>query len=182
MITQHDYYNEKGDQEPDPFDESDRSARRDLRREYERAGLFVDCRDGFIDPNEIAEQMKKPENSNPARPDRARSWRNSGCRAELVYEQAADKQYRYKVISRKISRSGRRSRAFVSEKKITGVYLETDLKRYYPNSSLAAQASASSRATTTARRNLRLPTVTKNFLRHSRKRGLLHPRAALRLR
>lgn len=31
-------------------------------------------------------------------------------------------------------------RAFISENKITGVYLETDLKRYYPNSSLAAQA------------------------------------------
>ena len=62
--------------------------------------------------------------------------RNSGRRAQLVHEQAADKQYRYKVISRKISEElADEVRAFISENKITGVYLETDLQRYYPNSS-----------------------------------------------
>lgn len=95
----------------------------------------------FIDPNEIAEQMKKPENSNLLDQIARGLGEILDVEPSFVYEQAADKQYRYKVISRKISEElADEVRAFVSENKITGVYLETDLKRYYPNSSLAAQA------------------------------------------
>ena len=95
----------------------------------------------FIDPNEIAEQMKQPENSNLLDQIARGLGEILDVEPSFVYEQAADKQYRYKVIKRKISEElADEVRAFISENSITGVYLETDLKRYYPNSSLAAQA------------------------------------------
>ncbi len=80
----------------------------------------------------------------------------------FVYEQAADKQYRYKVISRKISEElADEVRAFISENKITGVYLETDLSATIPIPLSPHRRSASFQATTTARRDLR-PTITRN--------------------
>ena len=95
----------------------------------------------FIDPNEIAQEMAKPENSNLLDQIARGLGEILDVEPSFVYEQAADKQYRYKVISRKISEElADEVRAFISENSITGVYLETDLKRYYPNSSLAAQA------------------------------------------
>ena len=57
-----------------------------------------------------------------------------------IIEQAADTKMRYKVIKRKISEDlADEVRAYVSENKLRGVYLEADSKRTYPNTSLAAQ-------------------------------------------
>ena len=140
MITEHDYYNEKA------IKNQTRSTNLTAAR-----GVIYDANMNVlassstvetvcIDPNEIAEQMKKPENSNLLDQIARGLGEILDVEPSFVYEQAADKQC-YKVISRKISEElADEVRAFISENKITGVYLETDLKRYYPNSSLAAQA------------------------------------------
>ena len=141
MITEHDYYNEKA------IKNQTRSTNLTATR-----GMIYDANMNvlassstvetvFIDPNEIAEQMKQPENSNLLDQIARGLGEILDVEPSFVYEQAADKQYRYKVIKRKISEElADEVRAFISENSITGVYLETDLKRYYPNSSLAAQA------------------------------------------
>ena len=141
MITEHDYYNEKA------IKNQTRSTNLTATR-----GVIYDANMNvlassstvepvFIDPNEIAEQMKQPENSNLLDQIARGLGEILDVEPSFVYEQAADKQYRYKVIKRKISEElADEVRAFISENSITGVYLETDLKRYYPNSSLAAQA------------------------------------------
>ncbi len=59
---------------------------------------------------------------------------------DFIKEQAADTQMRYKVLKR---RQGlevcNQVRAFLNENDITGVYLEQDSLRYYPNGSVASQ-------------------------------------------
>ena len=141
MITQHDYYNEKAikNQTRSTNLTAARGVIYDANMNVLASSSTVET--VFIDPNEITEQMKKPENSNLLDQIARGLGEILDVEPSFVYEQAADKQYRYKVISRKISEElADEVRAFVSENKITGVYLETDLKRYYPNSSLAAQA------------------------------------------
>ena len=94
----------------------------------------------FIDPNEIATQMEKPENSNLLDHIARGLSEILDVETSFVYEQAADKAYRYKVIRRKISEElADQVRDFINENEIKGVYLETDAQRYYPYSSLAAQ-------------------------------------------
>ena len=141
MITQHDYYNEKAikNQTRSTNLTAARGVIYDANMNVLASSSTVET--VFIDPNEIAEQMKKPENSNLLDQIARGLGEILDVEPSFVYEQAADKQYRYKVISRKISEElADEVRAFISENSITGVYLETDLKRYYPNSSLAAQA------------------------------------------
>ena len=141
MITQHDYYNEKAikNQTRSTNLTAARGVIYDANMNVLASSSTVET--VFIDPNEIAEQMKKPENSNLLDQIARGLGEILDVEPSFVYEQAADKQYRYKVISRKISEElADEVRAFISENKITGVYLETDLKRYYPNSYLAAQA------------------------------------------
>ena len=141
MITQHDYYNEKAikNQTRSTNLTAARGVIYDANMNVLASSSTVET--VFIDPNEIAEQMKKPENSNLLDQIARGLGEILDVEPSFVYEQAADKQYRYKVISRKISEElADEVRAFISENKITGVYLESDLKRYYPNSSLAAQA------------------------------------------
>lgn len=94
----------------------------------------------FIDPNEIAQEMEKPENSNLLDHIARGLSEILDVSTDFVYSQAQDKAYRYKVIRRKISEElADEVRAFVSENEIRGVYLETDAQRYYPYSSLASQ-------------------------------------------
>ena len=141
MITEHDYYNEKAikNQTRSTNLTATRGVIYDANMNVLASSSTVET--VFIDPNEIAEQMKQPENSNLLDQIARGLGEILDVEPSFVYEQAADKQYRYKVIKRKISEElADEVRAFVSENKITGVYLETDLKRYYPNSSLAAQA------------------------------------------
>ena len=60
--------------------------------------------------------------------------------ADWVKEQAADTQYRYKMIKRRQSQEVcDQIRAYISENKIIGVHLEPDSMRYYPYGTLAAQ-------------------------------------------
>ena len=141
MITEHDYYNEKAikNQTRSTNLTATRGVIYDANMNVLASSLTVET--VFIDPNEIAEQMKQPENSNLLDQIARGLGEILDVEPSFVYEQAADKQYRYKVIKRKISEElADEVRAFISENSITGVYLETDLKRYYPNSSLAAQA------------------------------------------
>ena len=141
MITEHDYYNEKAikNQTRSTNLTATRGVIYDANMNVLASSSTVET--VFIDPNEIAEQMKQPENSNLLDQIARGLGEILDVEPSFVYEQAADKQYRYKVIQRKISEQlADEVRAFISENSITGVYLETDLKRYYPNSSLAAQA------------------------------------------
>lgn len=163
MITQHDYYNEKAikNQTRSTNLTAARGVIYDANMNVLASSSTVET--VFIDPNEIAEQMKKPENSNLLDQIARGLGEILDVEPSFVYEQAADKQYRYKVISRKISEElADEVRTFVSENKITGVYLETDLKRYYPNSSLAAQALGFVSSDNTAPRALK-PITTKSF-------------------
>ena len=94
----------------------------------------------FIDPNEIAQEMTKPENSNLLDHIARGLSEILDVSTDFVYKQAEDKAFRYKVIRRKIPEElADEVRCFVSENEIKGVYLETDAQRYYPSSSLAAQ-------------------------------------------
>lgn len=141
MITEHDYYNEKAikNQTRSTNLTATRGVIYDANMNVLASSSTVET--VFIDPNEIAEQMKQPENSNLLDQIARGLGEILDVEPSFVYEQATDKQYRYKVIKRKISEElADEVRAFISENSITGVYLETDLKRYYPNSSLAAQA------------------------------------------
>ena len=141
MITEHDYYNEKAikNQTRSTNLTATRGVIYDANMNVLASSSTVET--VFIDPNEIAEQMKQPENSNLLDQIARGLGEILDVEPSFVYEQAADKQYRYKVIKRKISEElADEVRTFISENSITGVYLETDLKRYYPNSSLAAQA------------------------------------------
>ncbi len=141
MITEHDYYHEKAikNQTRSTNLTATRGVIYDANMNVLASSSTVET--VFIDPNEIAEQMKQPENSNLLDQIARGLGEILDVEPSFVYEQAADKQYRYKVIKRKISEElADEVRAFISENSITGVYLETDLKRYYPNSSLAAQA------------------------------------------
>ena len=141
MITEHDYYDEKAikNQTRSTNLTATRGVIYDANMNVLASSSTVET--VFIDPNEIAEQMKQPENSNLLDQIARGLGEILDVEPSFVYEQAADKQYRYKVIKRKISEElADEVRAFISENSITGVYLETDLKRYYPNSSLAAQA------------------------------------------
>lgn len=94
----------------------------------------------FIDPNEIATEMKDPANSNLLDYIARGLSEILDVETSFIYEQAADTAYRYKVIRRKISEElADQVREFINENEIKGVYLETDAQRYYPYSSLAAQ-------------------------------------------
>ena len=141
MITEHDYYEERAikNQTRSTSLSASRGVIYDANMNVLASSSTVET--VFIDPNEIAEQMKKPENSNLLDQIARGLGEILDVEPSFVYEQAADKQYRYKIIKRKISEElADEVRAFISENEITGVYLETDLQRYYPNSSLAAQA------------------------------------------
>ena len=94
----------------------------------------------FIDPNEIAKEMEKPENGGLLDTIANGLSNILGVEPDFVRMQAADTKYRYKAIERKISEElADEVRTFINDNKIKGVYLETDAKRYYPYSSLGAQ-------------------------------------------
>lgn len=94
----------------------------------------------FIDPNEIAKKMEEPENAGLLNQIAVGLSRILDVEQDFIYKQAEDTAYRYKIIRRKISEElADEVREFINENDISGVYLETDAKRYYPYSSLAAQ-------------------------------------------
>ena len=94
----------------------------------------------FIDPNEIAEEMKDPQNSNLLNQIARGLSQILDVEQDFIYKQAEDKAYRYKVIRRKIPEElADEVRQFINDGQIKGVYLESDMQRYYPYSSVAAQ-------------------------------------------
>ncbi len=123
----------------------------------------------FIDPNEIATEMKDPANSNLLDHIARGLSEILDVETSFIYEQAADTAYRYKVIRRKISEElADQVREFINENEIKGVYLETDAQRYYPYSSLAAQVLGFVAETTSARRASRRITIRSCRVRRAR--------------
>lgn len=94
----------------------------------------------FIDPNEIAEKMKEPANSNLLDHIARGLSEILDVDMDFILKQAQDTEYRYKVIRRKINEElADEVRTFINDNEISGVYLEADARRYYPYSSLASQ-------------------------------------------
>lgn len=163
MITQHDYYNEKAikNQTRSTNLTAARGVIYDANMNVLASSSTVET--VFIDPNEIAEQMKKPENSNLLDQIARGLGEILDVEPSFVYEQAADKQYRYKVISRKISEeladesapSSAKTRSPASISKQTSSAIT-------PTPPSPRRHSASSQATTTAPRALK-PITTKSF-------------------
>ena len=57
-----------------------------------------------------------------------------------IQQQAKDRKMRYKQIGAKISEeTAAQIRSYINKNNISGIHLEPDSKRYYPNGSLAAQ-------------------------------------------
>ena len=140
MITEHDYYNEKAikNQTRSTNLTATRGVIYDANMNVLASSSTVET--VFIDPNEIAQEMAKPENSNLLDHIARGLSEILDVSTDFVYKQAEDKAFRYKVIRRKIPEElADEVRSFVSENEIKGVYLETDAQRYYPYSSLAAQ-------------------------------------------
>ena len=140
MITEHDYYEEQAirNQTRATYLTAARGVIYDRNMNVLASSNTVET--VFIDPNEIAEQMKEPKNANLL--DQIARGLSDILDVDegFVYQQAADKEYRYKVIRRKISEElADEVREFINVNEIRGVYLETDMQRYYPYSSMAAQ-------------------------------------------
>mgnify|MGYP004464505089 FL=1 len=97
----------------------------------------------FIDPNMIEKKMTDKSVPDTGLLDRIAAGLSEileGVTPEFVREQAADTKYQYKVIAKKVTEEvADQVRAFIDENNIVGVNLESDAKRYYPYSSLAAQ-------------------------------------------
>ena len=88
----------------------------------------------FIDPNGIekAEEDVDFIASNLSR--------ILGVEKSFILEQAADTKMYYKIIARKQPQEvADEVRAFISENKLVGIYLEPEPQRYYPRHTLAAQ-------------------------------------------
>ena len=94
----------------------------------------------FIDPNEIATEMKDPANSNLLDHIARGLSEILDVETSFVYEQAADTAYRYKVIRRKISEElADQVREFINENDLKGVFIRPTSKRTYPKGTLASQ-------------------------------------------
>ena len=64
-----------------------------------------------------------------------------GVTEEFVRAQASDTKMRYKIITRKIEADkAAEVRQFIVDNSVTGIHLEPDTQRYYPNGALMAQA------------------------------------------
>ena len=140
MIRDHDYYEAQAIDNQTRYTSLSASRGQIFDRNMNVLASSKTVETVFIDPNEIAQEMTKPENSNLLDHIARRLSEILDVSTDFVYKQAEDKAFRYKVIRRKIPEElADEVRSFVSENEIKGVYLETDAQRYYPYSSLAAQ-------------------------------------------
>lgn len=140
MITQHDYYEAMAINNQTRYTPLTASRGLVYDRNMNVMASSTTVETVFIDPNEIAKAMEKPENSDLLSKIAAGLSELLDVTPEFIREQAADTAYRYKVIRRKIDESlADMVRQFINDNEITGVYLETDAKRVYPFSSLGAQ-------------------------------------------
>jgi len=134
MITEHDKYEEMAinNQTRSTAVTADRGVIYDRNMNILATSTSVE--NVFIDPNEIS--SKKEDLSLIA----SGLSKILDVKEDFVREQAADTAMRYKVIKRKVDTNvGDKVRAFISDNKLTGIYLEPDTKRYYPYGTLAAQ-------------------------------------------
>ena len=140
MIRDHDYYEAQAIDNQTRYTSLSASRGQIYDRNMNVLASSTTVETVFIDPNEIAQEMAKPENSNLLDHIARGLSEILDVSTDFVYQQAQDKTFRYKVIRRKISEElADEVRNFISENEIKGVYLETDARRYYPYSSLAAQ-------------------------------------------
>ena len=140
MIRDHDYYEAQAIDNQTRYTSLSASRGQIFDRNMNVLASSKTVETVFIDPNEIAQEMAKPENSNLLDHIARGLSEILDVNTDFVYKQAEDKAFRYKVIRRKIPEElADEVRSFVSENEIKGVYLETDAQRYYPYSSLAAQ-------------------------------------------
>ena len=140
MIRDHDYYEAQAIDNQTRYTSLSASRGQIFDRNMNVLASSKTVETVFIDPNEIAQEMEKPENSNLLDHIARGLSEILDVSTDFVYKQAEDKAFRYKVIRRKIPEElADEVRSFVSENEIKGVYLETDAQRYYPYSSLAAQ-------------------------------------------
>ena len=140
MIRDHDYYEAQAIDNQTRYTSLSASRGQIFDRNMNVLASSKTVETVFIDPNEIAQEMAKPENSNLLDHIARGLSEILDVSTDFVYKQAEDKAFRYKVIRRKIPEElADEVRSFVSENEIKGVYLETDAQRYYPYSSLAAQ-------------------------------------------
>ena len=140
MIRDHDYYEAQAIDNQTRYTSLSASRGQIFDRNMNVLASSKTVETVFIDPNEIAQEMAKPENSNLLDHIARGLSEILDVSTDFVYKQAEDKSFRYKVIRRKIPEElADEVRSFVSENEIKGVYLETDAQRYYPYSSLAAQ-------------------------------------------
>ena len=140
MIRDHDYYEAQAIDNQTRYTSLSASRGQIFDRNMNVLASSKTVETVFIDPNEIAQEMTKPENSNLLDHIARGLSEILDVSTDFVYKQAEDKAFRYKVIRRKIPEElADEVRSFVSENEIKGVYLETDAQRYYPYSSLAAQ-------------------------------------------
>ena len=140
MILDHDYYEAQAIDNQTRYTSLSASRGQIFDRNMNVLASSKTVETVFIDPNEIAQEMTKPENSNLLDHIARGLSEILDVSTDFVYKQAEDKAFRYKVIRRKIPEElADEVRSFVSENEIKGVYLETDAQRYYPYSSLAAQ-------------------------------------------
>ena len=105
----------------------------------------------FLDPNAIAKAEKEEEENRKKgkdyNPDRTAVYIAKGLSEildvdmDFILEQAADTEYYYKVVARKVTEEkAQEVRAFINEHELTGlINLEMDSQRYYPYGSLAGQ-------------------------------------------
>lgn len=64
----------------------------------------------------------------------------TGVSKERIMKLMEDTSYRYQIVKRKVEADeAARVRSYIASEGITGVYLEPDTKRYYPDGTLAAQ-------------------------------------------
>ncbi len=140
MIRDHDYYEAQAIDNQTRYTSLSAARGQIYDRDMNVLASSTTVETVFIDPNEIAQKMQEPENSNLLDHIARGLSEILDVSTDFVYKQAEDKTFRYKVIRRKIPEElADEVRNFISENKITGVYLETDAQRYYPYSSLAAQ-------------------------------------------
>ena len=140
MIRDHDYYEAQAIDNQTRYTSLSASRGQIFDRNMNVLASSKTVETVFIDPNEIAQEMTKPENSNLLDHIARGLSEILDVSTDFVYKQAEDKAFRYKVIRRKIPEElADEVRSFVSENEIKGVHLETDAQRYYPYSSLAAQ-------------------------------------------
>ena len=140
MIRDHDYYEAQAIDNQTRYTSLSASRGPIFDRNMNVLATSATVETVFIDPNEIATEMKDPANSNLLDHIARGLSEILDVETSFVYEQAADTAYRYKVIRRKISEElADQVREFINENDLKGVFIRPTSKRTYPKGTLASQ-------------------------------------------